>query len=302
MSGERDRACSSTASCRGSRSTSACSRRRADPTTPLLERAQVRRHRRVEPRRVLHGPRRGAQARGRGRRRVARPRRADAVAAADGRRGARARARGVAVPADAGRAPARARAGRHPHRARGRTSGAPHQAALAAFFREQRAAGADAAGDRHARGRFRCSRRSASTWRCCSTPRPARPTRRLAIVQVPPGLTRLVQLAEPATFSFVLLEDIISRAPAQLFPGQPILESAVIRLARDAELELDDEGGRTQLELVEREVRRRRRSDVVRLEVERGRVGRARRAAPRAARHRRRTTSTSSRARSICAC
>jgi polyphosphate kinase len=90
---------------------------------------------------------------------------------------------------------------------------------------------------------------------------------RLAIVQVPPGLTRLVQLAEPGTFSFVLLEAIISAHLPSLFPGQPILESAVIRLARDAELELDDEGGRTQLELVERELRRRRRSDVVRLEV-----------------------------------
>src|SRR5262249_47080224 len=38
-------------------------------------------------------------------------------------------------------------------------------------------------------------------------------------------------------------------------------------LARDAELELDDEGGRTQIEQVEREVRRRRQSDVVRLEI-----------------------------------
>jgi polyphosphate kinase len=47
-----------------------------------------------------------------------------------------------------------------------------------------------------------------------------------------------------------------------------ILESAVIRLARDAELELDDEGGHTHLEVVEREVRRRKRSDVVRLEVD----------------------------------
>jgi polyphosphate kinase len=62
---------------------------------------------------------------------------------------------------------------------------------------------------------------------------------RIAIVQVPQGLTRLV----------------------------PVAAAALIRLARDAELELDDEGGRTQLEAVERELRRRRKSDVVRLEV-----------------------------------
>ena len=96
---------------------------------------------------------------------------------------------------------------------------------------------------------------------------PGESDRRVAIVQVPAGLTRLVQLAEPGTFDFVLLEDIISAHLSSLFPGQPILESAVIRLARDAELEFDDEGGHTQLELVERELRRRRRSGVIRLEA-----------------------------------
>jgi polyphosphate kinase len=89
--------------------------------------------------------------------------------------------------------------------------------------------------------------------------------RRLAIVQVPLVLTRLVPIVKPGVF--VLLEEIISAHLPLLFPGQPILESAVIRLARDAELELDDEGGRTQLELVERELRRRRRSGVTRLEI-----------------------------------
>ena len=99
-------------------------------------------------------------------------------------------------------------------------------------------------------------------------PEPGETVPRLAIVQVPPRLTRLVRLAEPDGFAFVLLEDIIRAHLTQLFPGQPVIESAVIRLARDAELELDDEGGRTHLELVERQVRQRRRSDVVRLEVE----------------------------------
>jgi polyphosphate kinase len=71
-----------------------------------------------------------------------------------------------------------------------------------------------------------------------------------------------------AETTFVLLEDVIRASLAQLFPGQPILEAAVMRLSRDAELELDDEGGRTHLERVERELRQRRRSDVVRLEIE----------------------------------
>jgi polyphosphate kinase len=91
---------------------------------------------------------------------------------------------------------------------------------------------------------------------------------RFAIVQVPSMLTRLVKVAEPSTF--VLLEDIIAAHVGELFVGQPIAETAVIRLARDAELELDDEGGRTHLEVVERELRRRRRSWVVRLEATEG--------------------------------
>jgi polyphosphate kinase len=90
---------------------------------------------------------------------------------------------------------------------------------------------------------------------------------RLAVVQVPPGLTRLIRVPGAAGHTFVLLEDVVRAHVGQLFPGQAIREIACIRLSRDAELELDDEGGRTQLELVEREVRRRRRSDVVRLEI-----------------------------------
>ncbi|HEY7289523.1 MAG TPA: polyphosphate kinase 1 [Vicinamibacterales bacterium] len=89
--------------------------------------------------------------------------------------------------------------------------------------------------------------------------------RRLAIVQVPAVLTRLVPLADSG--SFVLLEDIVAAQASMLFPGQQVVETTVIRPSRDAELELDDEGGRTQLEIVERELRHRRRGGVVRLEV-----------------------------------
>jgi polyphosphate kinase len=99
-------------------------------------------------------------------------------------------------------------------------------------------------------------------------PAPHEAESRLAIVQVPAGLPRLVRIREAEGFTFVLLEDIIRAHLPQLFAGQQIREARVIRLARDAELDLDDEGGRTHLEAVEREVRRRRRSDVIRLEIE----------------------------------
>jgi len=74
---------------------------------------------------------------------------------------------------------------------------------------------------------------------------------RLAIVQVPAGLARLVRIAVADGAAFVPLEEIIRAHLPQLFPGQTILQSTMMRLARDAEMEFDDEGGRTQLELVE---------------------------------------------------
>jgi polyphosphate kinase len=97
------------------------------------------------------------------------------------------------------------------------------------------------------------------------SPAPGEQEDRLAIVQVPPRLTRLVRVEEPGVF--VLLEDIISAHLPELFPGQTIVEAVAVRLARDAELELDDEGGRTHLEVVERELRRRRHGGAVRLEI-----------------------------------
>ena len=101
-------------------------------------------------------------------------------------------------------------------------------------------------------------------------PAPGDTGSRLAIVQVPAGQPRLVGVSPDLRFTFVLLEDVIRAHLPQLFPGQSILECAVVRVSRDAELEVDDEGGRTQIELVERELRRRRSSDVVRLEIEAG--------------------------------
>ena len=101
--------------------------------------------------------------------------------------------------------------------------------------------------------------------------RPARPAAdeepRLAIVQVPAGLTRLVQIPDRRVTSSCSRRSFAPICPS-FFPDSRFSRRASSVSARDAELELDEEGGRTHLELVEREVRRRRRSDVVRLEVE----------------------------------
>ena len=93
---------------------------------------------------------------------------------------------------------------------------------------------------------------------------------RLGVVQVPGGLNRLVRLPGSSE-SFVLLESLIRSELEVLFPGQTLLGAAVFRISRDSELELDDEGGEDDwLEAVEEELRKRRRSRVVRLEVDGG--------------------------------
>ena len=117
---------------------------------------------------------------------------------------------------------------------------------------------------------------------------------RLAVVQVPgrcrgssrpPGVEGLVH---------VLLEDVICSELASLFPGQEIRDVAAFRVARDSELDFDDEGGRDYLQVIEEELKNRRRSGDRPPRGGGGRLG----AAPRPARRRgsgsRPTTSTAS--------
>ena len=49
---------------------------------------------------------------------------------------------------------------------------------------------------------------------------------RLAIVQVPAGLPRLIPLTDMAGYAFVLLEEVIREHLPQLFPGHRLLECA----------------------------------------------------------------------------
>jgi polyphosphate kinase len=90
----------------------------------------------------------------------------------------------------------------------------------------------------------------------------------LGVVQIPPGLDRLVPVPGRDGCVYVLLEDLIRRGLSDLFRGREILESPLIRVARDSQLDFDDEGGRDLLQVVRQELRRRRRNRAVRLEVE----------------------------------
>jgi polyphosphate kinase len=96
---------------------------------------------------------------------------------------------------------------------------------------------------------------------------------RLAVVQVPARLPRLVRPPGVEGMVHLLLENVIWAELGSLFPGQEIRDVAAFRVARDSELDFDDEGGRDLMEVVEEELRNRRRSGVVRLEVEDGVTG-----------------------------
>jgi polyphosphate kinase len=93
---------------------------------------------------------------------------------------------------------------------------------------------------------------------------------RLAMVQVPGRVPRLMRVASAEGSTHVWLEEVIRRELPLLFPGQSIVESAVFRITRDAEMEFDDEGGRDYVAALEHELRKRRRGHAVRLEIEAG--------------------------------
>ena len=98
---------------------------------------------------------------------------------------------------------------------------------------------------------------------------PAAPGTRLryGVVPVPSVLPRLVEVPDGGRRTYVLLEDVISRHVAQLFPGMPIEGCWAFRVTRNWDLSIDEEEAEDLLVTIEREVRRRDRGSAVRLEI-----------------------------------
>jgi polyphosphate kinase len=95
---------------------------------------------------------------------------------------------------------------------------------------------------------------------------------RLAVVQVPRVLPRLVRLPRPDTSEqhYLFLGAVIGHYLADLFPGTTILGYWHFRVTRNSELYIDEEETANLLKAVENELVNRRRGDAVRLEVEYG--------------------------------
>jgi polyphosphate kinase len=90
---------------------------------------------------------------------------------------------------------------------------------------------------------------------------------RYGVVPVPSVLPRLVEVPDTGRRQYVLLEDIIARYVAQLFPGMPIEGCWAFRVTRNWDLSIDEEEAEDLLVTIEREVRRRDRGSAVRLEI-----------------------------------
>ncbi len=97
-----------------------------------------------------------------------------------------------------------------------------------------------------------------------------RKRRRLAVVQVPRILPRLIQLPRPnGPQQFVYLGELIGHYLADLFPGTLILGYWLFRVTRNSELYIDEEEVANLLKAVETQLHRRMKGEAVRLEVER---------------------------------
>jgi polyphosphate kinase len=91
---------------------------------------------------------------------------------------------------------------------------------------------------------------------------------RLAVVGVPTSLPGLFKLPDGEALEMFWLHDAVRKWMTTLFSGQNIREIAAIRLTRDSELELDDDGHHDYVVMLESELKKRGKANPIRLEHE----------------------------------
>jgi polyphosphate kinase len=93
--------------------------------------------------------------------------------------------------------------------------------------------------------------------------------RRLAVVQVPRVLSRLVKMPrEDERLDYVFMGHLVGNFLADIFPGTTLLGFWQFRVTRNSELYIDEEDAGNLLSAVEQELHNRRRGAAVRLEVD----------------------------------
>ena len=102
-------------------------------------------------------------------------------------------------------------------------------------------------------------------------PRQQRRPHRMAVVQVPRVLPRIIRIPDAdGRRTYVLTADIVQQYLAHLFPGLDVLHSCSFRVTRDSNLEVDELQATDLLSSIEKELIKRRRGEPVRLEIDRG--------------------------------
>ena len=93
-----------------------------------------------------------------------------------------------------------------------------------------------------------------------------------ATVQVPSGLARLVPIPSnhPNEHVFILLEQVIEKNIQKLFSNYKVLCAYPYRIMRDADFSIDEDEAEDLLQEIQKQLKKRQRGEVIRLEVEDG--------------------------------
>jgi len=101
-------------------------------------------------------------------------------------------------------------------------------------------------------------------------PRRRQEVHRIAVVQVPRVLSRLVEVPTPdANRCYVFMADLVAEHVQSLFPGLEVLHACAFRVTRDGNLDVDEDQTSDLLTSIEQELIKRRRGEPVRLEIDR---------------------------------
>ena len=102
-------------------------------------------------------------------------------------------------------------------------------------------------------------------------PRQPRRTHRMAVVQVPRSLPRILRLPEvDGQRAYVFTADIVAANLHELFPGLEVILASTFRVTRDSNLEVDEVQTTDLMSSIEKELVKRRRGEPVRLEIDAG--------------------------------